>query len=259
MAPQRGLDADAPPQFTLAEQLRIALRMTGIVLVALVVVPAHVVVKLLGSRDAVPPFFLWAVGRVAGLRVQVEGQPERGALLVGNHLSWLDILALAGAANARFVAHAGLAGHGGLKWLCDQNRTVFITRDVRGSVAAQVEQVRTALGERPLVIFPEGTTDNGRALLPFRSSLLSAVEPLAHAVPIQPFALDYADAGEISWFGDEPGLANVRRVLARKGRTEVTIQFLTPLAGEALANRKTMTAAAQQAVAAALDLPVGIA
>lgn len=259
MAPQRAMETAVLPAFTVVQQLRIALRMLGIVLVALLVIPAHVLVKLLGNGKAVPPFFLWAIGRVAGLRVHVKGTPQRGALLVGNHLSWLDILALAGAAKARFVAHAGLAGNGGLKWLCDQNHTVFITRDVRGSVATQVEQVREALGERPLVIFPEGTTDNGLALLPFRSSLLSAVEPLAHEVPIQPFALEFADAGEISWFGDEPGLTNVLRVLARKGRIDVTIHFLAPLAGEALTNRKTMTATAQQAVVAVLDLPVGIA
>ena len=71
---------------------------------------------------------------------------------------------------------------------------MFIARDERGSVAGQVEQVRAALGERPLTIFPEGTTSDGTALLPFKSSLLSAVEPLPHEVPIQPVALDYADA-----------------------------------------------------------------
>ena len=95
-------------------------------------------------------------------------------------------------------------------------------------------------------------TNDGTALLPFKSSLLSAVEPLAHDVPIQPVALDYLHAAEIAWFGDEPGMANVNRILSRPGRVELTIKFLEPLAGEALANRKTMTAAAQAAIARAL-------
>lgn len=201
-----------------------------------------------------PPLFLKYMGRVAGLRVRTEGTPREGALFIANHVSWLDILALAGAAEARFVAHSGLSGHGGLRWLCEQNATVFITRHQRGSIADQVEQVRAALGAQPLTIFPEGTTDNGTALLPFKSSLLSAVEPLAGAVPIQPVALDYADASEIAWFDNEPGLANVRRLLARRGRIELTIRFLEPLSGAALTNRKTMTAAAQAAIGEALRL-----
>jgi 1-acyl-sn-glycerol-3-phosphate acyltransferase len=68
-------------------------------------------------------------------------------------------------------------------------------------------------------------------------------------------ALDYADAHAIAWFGNEPGLANLRRILARPGGVELTIRFLEPLAGEALANRKTMTTAAQAAIAQALRLP----
>ena len=210
--------------------------------------------SLLGPREFVPPLFLGFMGRVAGLRVLTEGTPRKGALFLANHVSWLDILALAGTGRAILVAHSGLKVHGGLKWLCEQNDTVFITRHQRGTVAAQVEQVRSALGERPVAIFPEGTTNDGTALLPFKSSLLSAVEPLAGTVPIQPVALDYADSAEIAWFGDEPGMANVRRILARPGRVELTIRFLEPLAGDALANRKAMTAGAQEAIAGALRL-----
>lgn len=219
----------------------------------LVLVPLHVLVKLVtGRRDLVPPLFLGLMGRIAGLRVRVEGEPRKGALFLANHQSWLDILALAGSARAIFVAHSGLAVHGGLKWLCDQNDTVFITRDRRGSVAAQVDQVRAALGDRPLTIFPEATTNDGTALLPFRSSLLSAVEPLAQEVPIQPVALAYTDAPDVAWFAAEPGMVNVRKILARPGGVELTIRFLEPLSGEALANRKTMTAAAQAAIEQAL-------
>jgi len=226
----------------------------GVGLGFLVLVPTHVVVTLLAKREIMPPLFLAIMGRAAGLRVRTEGTPQRGALLIANHVSWLDILALAGKSRAIFVAHSGLTAHGALKWLCEQNDTVFITRHERGSVTGQVEQVRAALGERPVTIFPEGTTNDGTALLPFKSSLLSAVEPLAHEVPIQPVALDYKDAAEIAWFGDEPGMRNVNRILSRPGRVELTIKFLEPLTGDALTNRKTMTAAAQAAIQQTLRL-----
>ena len=206
-----------------------------------------------GRRQLVPPLFLGTMGRLAGLRVRTEGAVRPGALLLANHVSWLDILALARTSRSRFVAHSGLTVHGGLKWLCEQNDTVFITRDRRGTVAHQVEQVRAALGRRPITIFPEGTTNDGRTLRPFKSSLLSAVEPLAGQVPIQPVALDYRDAAEIAWFGDEPGMANVHRILARQ-RVDLTIRFLEPLSGAALSDRKAMTAASQEAISEALRL-----
>jgi lyso-ornithine lipid O-acyltransferase len=229
-----------------------AWRVTCLVLVIVALLPAHLAATwLLGRRDRVPPHFLRLMGRAAGLRVRVEGQPRSGALLLANHLSWLDIFAVAGVSRGVFVAHSGLATNPVLKWFCDQNETVFIARE-RGAVAGEVRQVREALGERPLVIFPEGTTGDGTALLPFRSSLLSAVEPLAGDVPVQPVALDYRDAAQIAWFGDETGIANLRRVLSRAGPLDVTIHFLPPLTGADLTNRKTIAAAAQRAVAGAL-------
>jgi 1-acyl-sn-glycerol-3-phosphate acyltransferase len=224
-----------------------------VVLVFLVLVPFHVLASLLGARNLVPPVFLGAMGRVAGLRVRTVGEPLKGALYLANHERWLDILALAGRTEAIFVGHSGLADSAFSRWLAAQNKTVFITRHQRGSVARQVEQVRAALSERPVVIFPEGTTNDGTGLLPFRSSLLAAVEPLAHEVPVQPVALDFKDVREVGWFGDEPGLANVLRVLERRGRIDLTIRFLPALSGEALADRKAMTAAARAAIEHALE------
>ena len=221
--------------------------------VFLVLVPFHMLASLLGARNLVPPIFLGAMGRVAGLRVRTVGQPLTGALYLAKHESWLDILALAGRTQAIFVGHSGLAESAFIRWLAAQNKTVFITRHQRGSVARQVEQVRAAISERPVVIFPEGTTNDGTALLPFRSSLLAAIEPLAHEVPVQPVALEFEDVREVGWFGDEPGLSNVLRVLSRRGRIDLTIHFLPALSGAALADRKAMTAAAKAAIEGALD------
>jgi 1-acyl-sn-glycerol-3-phosphate acyltransferase len=222
---------------------------------ALILLP-HLMFTLIGRRDIVPPFFLGTLGIIAGLRTRVVGRPMKGALLLGNHLSWLDILALAGASRTAFVAHDGLSGNAALAWLCRQNETLFITRDQRGTVASQVEQVIARLGHRRLTIFPEATTGDGRALLPFRSSLLSAVERLPHDIPVQPFALHFEEAEEIAWVGDEPGLDNFRKIMARTRPILLTIRFLEPLTGAELTNRKTMAAAAQARVAAALGMEI---
>jgi 1-acyl-sn-glycerol-3-phosphate acyltransferase len=224
----------------------------------LLVLAPHLAFTLMGRRDTLPPVFLRGVGWLAGLRVRTSGRAGPGRLLIlANHVSWLDILALAGRARAAFVAHAGLAGHPFLRWLCEQNDTVFITRDRRATVSAQVDQVTAALARRRLVIFPEGTTGDGRSLLSFKSSLLSAAQDVqsdGSALTVQPVALDYADAAEIAWFGAETGGRNVLRLLARTAPVRLTIRFLEPLHGPQIADRKAMAAAAQATVASALRL-----
>ena len=216
--------------------------------------PLHLLLSALGGRGLVPPPFLATIGWLSGLRVRVEGKPASGTLLMlANHLSWLDILALAGATRSAFVAHGGLAAHGFLKWLCDQNETEFIAREQRGTVGRQVTQVRAALARRRLTIFPEGTTSDGISLLAFKSSLLSAVDG-ATEVTVQPVALAYEEAAEIAWLTNEPGMANVRRILSRTRSVRLTIRFLEPLSGSELRDRKAMAAAAQAAIAEALAL-----
>ena len=232
----------------------IAFRFTGWLLALLVIFIPHLLCSLLGRRDLVPPLFLALLAWIAGVRTRVIGKPLRHALLLGNHISWIDVLVLAGAIRTAFVGHAGLSGHPLLAWLCRQNDTLFITRDQRGTVADQVEQVLERLGHRRLTIFPEATTSDGLSLLPFRSSLLSAVERLPRDIPVQPFALDFEDVEEIAWVGDEPGLANFRKIMARTRPVYVTLRFLDPLAGAELTNRKTMAAAAQARIATALGL-----
>lgn len=236
--------------------LLVSLRFGAWLLALVVIMIPHFLATLLGRRDLVPPLFLGLLARLAGVRTRVIGKPLRHALLLGNHISWIDIMVMAGASRTAFVGHAGLSNHPLFAWLCQQNDTLFITRDQRSTVADQVEAVLARLGHRRLTIFPEATTGDGTALLPFRSSLLSAVERLPRDIPVQPFALDFEDVADIAWVGDEPGLANFRKILARTRPIYLTIRFLDPLAGDELTNRKTMAAAAQARIGAALGLDI---
>ena len=230
------------------------------VLLLAVCVPLHYLWRLLGMDRMWPRVFLAGIGMVAGVHLRRRGKRAPGALLLSNHVSWLDIPVLSHAANSAFVAHDGLAGFAFLKWLCELNETVFVARHSRGSVAQQTEDIRAALDHGgTLTLFPEGTTADGSHLLPFKSSLLGALEPLPEGAVIQPVALEYEDVGDMAWVGDEPGLDNFKRILARLRPVRVNVHFLPPLAGDDLSNRKAMTAAAQDAVSATLDLRVGIA
>lgn len=241
-------------------KLRIAVKLAAIVVWLLVCLPLHYLWRLglrwpKGPPHPWPRRFLGGVCWIAGVEVAVEGKRAgAGAFLLANHVSWIDIVALSGASGTAFVAHDGLAGIPLLRWLCTLNDTVFIARHDRASIHRQVEQVREAIAEGgALTIFPEGTTSDGTALLPFKSSLLSAFDPPPPGVAVQPVLLDYGpDAASIAWVGAEPGLANFLRILASDRPVTLTIHFLSPLAGEALVNRKTIAASAQAAIQAAM-------
>lgn len=213
--------------------------------------------KLVETHNPWPQRFLGGIARIAGVRIRIVGKPATGRLmLLANHVSWIDVPALAGITGTAFVAHDGLAEVATLKWLCDMNDTIFVARQDRAHVGAQIATLRAALiAKGKITVFPEGTTSDGTALRPFKSALLAALDPLPPDTAVQPVWMDYGSlAAEIAWIGEEPGMANFKRILARAGPLDLTIHFLEPLTGAALANRKTIAAAAHQAIVQAMML-----
>ncbi len=228
--------------------VRIVIRLFLMIALLVACIPLYYIFRLTGRRNPVAPFFLGGVAWIAGVEIEVTGtRHRRGVFLLANHVSWIDVPALAAVTGAAFVGHDGLASMPVLRWLCAMNDTVFVARHDRATVATQVGQVRSAIKDSgALVIFPEGTTSDGTGLLAFKSSLLSALDPVPPGIAVQPVLLDYGDeAAEISWIGEEHGLDNFKRILARGRAVRLRLHFLPPLAGEALANRKTMATAAR--------------
>ncbi len=196
---------------------------------------------------------------ICGVDVRVEGKLARShALLLANHTSWLDVPVLASATGCAFVSKAELGRHPVMKWLADQNRTLYIDRSHRRGLHDQTAAVRSALtGDQPLALFPEATVASGGRLLPFRAALLTAVTPPPPGCAVQPAAIDYGPATlALGWAPGEPGLANAIRILGRTGRMTATVRLLEPL--DPSLDRKAMARAAHDAIAAALA-PSGIA
>lgn len=234
--------------------MRIVGRVAAMVLLMPVCAALHYAFRPFTDHNPWPRLFLKAVSGIVGLRISTCGERvERGAFFVANHVSWLDIPAICGLTGSAFVAHDGLAAHRLLHWLCRLNDTVLIARHDRTSIARQVEQVRQALRETgALTVFPEGTTYDGTHIAPFKSSLLSALSPIPQGIRVQPVWLDYGQRSEdIAWVGSESGLANFLRIAARRTPIALTIHFLPVLAGDALASRKTIAAAARDAIVSA--------
>jgi lyso-ornithine lipid O-acyltransferase len=203
------------------------------------------------GRSPWPPRFLAAAGWILGLRVRVKGRkPGRHTLLVSNHTSWLDILILGGWTNCAFVSKDDL-GHGLFHWLADQNATVYVKRTHRKGAKDQAVEVARALdGDKPVTVFPEGTTGPGAHLLLFRSTLLEAANYAAKDVQIRPVAIDYGRAStEVAWW-QEPGKDNILRILGRRGTLPVTVNLLPPL--DRSGDRKRLAYEAREAISTTL-------
>lgn len=232
--------------------IRAALRIAGLLLLLVVMVPPHWLWKQV-ARSPFPRWFLGSAGWICGARARVIGAPiAPHTLLLANHVSWLDILVLAGTTGTRFVSKAEVRDHPLLRWLADENHTLYIERRDRRGVRAQAGEMTAALADhQPLALFPEGTTGDGETMLPFRPALLAAVAPAPEGTSVRPVAIDYgAMRRSLGWTDGESGKVNALRLLARRGHFAVTIHLLEPLLpGE---DRKAMARDAQAAIAAVL-------
>ena len=241
---------------------RLALRLLLLVAALLLALPLHGLWRLLRFASPWPRLFLGCCARIVGARPCIVGTPRRhDVVFVSNHLSWIDILLLAGATGTAFVAKAELDAVPLVGWLCRLNATIFVARDDRLAVAAQIDRLRAAVAEaRAVTVFPEGTTGDGVTLLPFKAALLAALDPPPPGVLVQPVRIDYGDAtGELAWVGDESGQHHAFRVLRRRGSFVATLRFLDPFDPRDHSGRKAIAAEARRRIEAAGDgAPAGV-
>jgi 1-acyl-sn-glycerol-3-phosphate acyltransferase len=223
-------------------------------------VPLHYLWRLFRLGSPWPRIFLGWAAKCAGARVTRIGTPlRRDVFYISNHVSWIDILSIAGASGTAFVAKSELQKAPVVGWLASLNRTIYVAREDRLGVADQINRLKDALADNwSVTVFPEGTTTDGRSLLPFKSALLKVLEPPPPGVLIQPVMLDYGEVGyDIGWLGDESGLNNALRVLARKGTIPLGIHFLEPFHPRDFPGRKAIAAESQRRIREALTGAIG--
>lgn len=249
-----------PTAISLAGWLRIAGRALILIALLLVFVPLHYAYRTFAYGSPFPMLFLRQAARACGARVEVIGTHlKRDVFFVANHISWVDILALAGASGTAFVAKAELASSPVVGWLARLNRTVFVKREHRMGVAEQINALKEALVDNwSVTVFPEGTTTDGQSLLPFKTSMLSVLEPPPPGVLVQPVILDYGPVAEwIGWIGVESGLNNAKRVLARRGNFRLRVHFLEPFSPEDFRGRKAISQESRRRIEEALVETLG--
>jgi 1-acyl-sn-glycerol-3-phosphate acyltransferase len=204
----------------------------------------------------------WSLGllHAIGVRFRARGTFRTGAtLVVANHVSWLDIAALhAVCPQARFVSKADVRRWPLLGWLIAAVGTLFIERERKRDALRVVHQMAAALTEGGVVaVFPEGTTGDGRSLLPFHANLLQAA--IGVGVPVQPVALRYTEPGldwspTVSWVGATTLVHSVWAI-ARAQNVQVEVAALSARA-TTHADRRALAQCLHDDIAAALTQPL---
>ncbi|WP_179379578.1 lysophospholipid acyltransferase family protein [Jannaschia marina] len=194
--------------------------------------------------------------RILGLRRVVRGVVMKGTgAVVANHASWLDIFVLNASKRIYFVAKSEVAGWPGIGWLARATGTVFIRRDPREAKAQQlVFEERLGVGHR-LLFFPEGTSTDGRRVIPFKTTLFAAFRSggLPDDMQVQPVTVAYhAPEGEradfYGWWGDQSFAAHMLLMLSAPRHGRVDVIYHPPLAVSDYADRKALARAAEAAV-----------
>lgn len=163
--------------------------------------------------------YIWERGmcRIFGIKVVIEGVPnkDKQTIYMANHLSYLDIPAIASILKASFVAKADVAKWPVFGFLSKMQQTAFIERS-RKEVALQKNALQNMLAEgKSLIIFPEGTSSDGRDVLPFKSSLFSIAlgeNATQQDLYIQPVTVSLINAN-----GAEPTTQDIRDLYAWHG------------------------------------------
>ncbi|EHP40437.1 phospholipid/glycerol acyltransferase [Cupriavidus basilensis OR16] len=136
--------------------------------------------------------------RICGVTLEVQGlQPGQamphGAMVVSNHISWLDIYVINSWQPVRFVAKSEIRDWPVIGWLCGQTGTIFIERARKRDAHRVLHAITDVMLQGDLVcVFPEGTTTDGSSVLPFHANLMQA--PISGGLPVQPVGLAYLDA-----------------------------------------------------------------
>jgi 1-acyl-sn-glycerol-3-phosphate acyltransferase len=192
-----------------------------------------------------------------GMKVKVIGTPstDRPTLIVSNHVSWTDIVAVGSQADVTFVAKSEIEKWFFVGFMASLMRTLYVDRKKR----TDAKRVSQEMGKRiasggAVLLFAEGQSDLGTHVLPFRSALIGAAqhameEAGAGEVMIQPLTIAYTrlqglpvgrtDRSFIAWIKSKSVKQNISEILTG-GTREVVLAFGEPRPLNAGADRKAL-------------------
>lgn len=184
---------------------------------------------------------------ILGLRLRIHGEPPRApVLIVANHISWVDIPALGAVCPGHFIAKSEISAWPIIGWLARQAGTFYIKRgDRKASAGVAARMSEAFIARESVLLFPEGTSTDGRTVRAFHARLFAAA--IETGCPVQPVSLQYPDRNGFPhpaapFIGEDTLLRHVWGLLRARGELVVDAQFLsiqlsTGLAARSLAER----------------------
>ena len=226
-------------------RIRAIFILLGFLALTLPLMPVQFVVR----SKRLPWIYHRLLCKLLGVTLVIEGAPPAGAaLLVANHVSWLDIPVLSAIAPLSFIAKREVGTWPLFGAMAKLQRTVFVNRENRHSTGNKRNEITARLQKGDcLVLFPEGTSSDGTQVLPFKSSYFGAVEGLD--IPVVPITISYQGTPKFyAWYGDMDLVPHLWAVI-KAGPLKVRISFHPALAN---ADRKTMAREAETVIRRAL-------
>jgi lyso-ornithine lipid O-acyltransferase len=259
---------------SLGSPIRATLRLLAYFLFTLFAVPVQAVLLKTSrtGRERFPQWYHRQCCRILSFQVRVIGQvsPVRPTLFVCNHTSYLDITVLGSLVPGSFVAKSEVARWPFFGALAKLQRTIFVDRR-RHTTHTQRDELRRRLDEGGhVVLFPEGTSNDGNRTLPFRSALFSVAEPRQQAgeagpvaeLTVQPVSIAYVRLNGLpighglrplfAWYGDMDLFAHLVS-LAGLGALTVRVEFHSPVPFSRFGSRKALSEHCHRAVAEGVD------
>ncbi len=246
------------------------LRAYGIIAVFLAVTLIGIPYQMLAvrlrwkGRKTFPHRYHRFMARLFGIRIKTFGTPltGQGVLIVANHTSWLDIVIFSAVGHVSFVAKSEVATWPLFSTLAKLQETVFVDRMRRSATGESRDHIRERLlAGDTLVLFPEGTSNDGNAVLPFKSALMGAVEARIddgkggqRAVPVQPVSTAYVGLHGLpmgrenrplyAWYGDMELVPHLWEAL-QTGPLDVIVEFHKPMNVDEVGGRKKLAVLAE--------------
>lgn len=212
------------------------------------------------QRDLIVKQWSRRLLELLGLRMRLidaPASPPTRCVLVANHISWLDIMAICAHMPAVFVAKSELRLWPVAGTMFKGVGTLFIERSSARHARQINTEICTALnGGQSIVLFPEGATSEGDRVNTFHAALLQpAIETHAQ---VQPVAIRYCDIGggrsdAAAYAGETTMLQSLWRIVSRRG-LGVEIHFL-PAVNAADFDRRALARHTEQLIATTLRLP----
>lgn len=201
-----------------------------------------------------PMWFHRQVLKLLGIKVVIKGKKSEYAptLMISNHWSWLDIPVLGAIIKGYFVAKSDIEGWPVFGYLSKLQNTIFVNRTDRRQVGKQTNEITDCLETgKDVILFAEGTSNDGNRILKFKSSLFAVAKPTEKIRPaVQPVTIYYnklygmplgrRNRPFLAWYGDMDLIPHLKDIF-NLGPVEVIVHFGETVFYDEFPSRKALS------------------